>query len=69
MAGTEQFTKNMQISEIVKNLTLEKLVQVVKEANALYDNGQYEESIWWYNKAIISTLLMLEHCTTKQTFW
>jgi len=48
----EIFTPKKLISDTLKNLTLEKLVTVVKNANELYDHGQYEESIWWYDQAI-----------------
>jgi len=48
----EKLASGKQIPDIIKNLTLEKLVKVVKDANALYDQGQYEESIWWYDQAI-----------------
>ncbi len=51
MQPKEKFASR-QVSEILKNLTLEKLIKVVKDANALYEHGQYEESIWWYDQAI-----------------
>ena len=52
MPPYEKLASGTQIPDVIKNLTLEKLVKVVKDANALYDQGQYEESIWWYDQAI-----------------
>jgi len=52
LATHEKFATNKVISDNIKNLTLEKLITVVKDANELYDHGQYEESIWWYDQAL-----------------
>ena len=47
-----QISSSHRVPEVLKNLTLEKLAKVVKDANALFAQGQYEESIWWYDEAI-----------------
>lgn len=52
LASREKFANNTVISNSIKNLTLEKLITVVKNANELYDRGQYEESIWWFDQAL-----------------
>jgi len=52
LATHEKFATNKVISDTIKNLTLEKLITVVKNANELFDHGQYEESIWWYDQAL-----------------
>ena len=52
LATREKFVSNKLMSDTLKNLTLEKLITVVKDANELYGHGQYEESIWMYDKAL-----------------
>lgn len=52
MTTREKFATTKVIPDTIKNLTLEKLIKVVKNANELYDHGQYEESIWWYDQAL-----------------
>ena len=52
LATREIFAPEKLISDTLRNLTLEKLITVVKDANELFDHGQYEESIWMYDKAL-----------------
>ncbi len=52
LATREIFAPKKLISDTLRNLTLEKLITVVKDANELFDHGQYEESIWMYDKAL-----------------